>query len=977
MLKKFVSALVLALLLTSVFASTQSAQPLKANGTVYKTMEGSMNSSATPTQRSSDASIQSTVDWWPMFHHDPSHTGTSTSKAPTTNNTMWTYGMGWWGASSSPAVVGGLVYMGFGGELHCLKAATGELVWSSAIGDNEVSSPAVAGGLVYAGSRWSGWGNYVRCLNATTGAYVWGFATGAIVRSPPAVADGFVYVGCDDYNVYCLNSTSGALVWNFTTGSYVQSSPAVVDGFVYVGSDDGKVYCLNAVTGAFVWSSTTGGIVRSSPAVADGLVYVGSNDNKVYALDTHSNGAILRTYQTGGAVQSSPAVVGGVVYVGSNDGRVYAWNASTGEQKWSYPTGNSVQSSPAIAGGMVFIGSLDGNVYALNATTGILTWRYTTGGIVKSSPAVVSGAVYVGSSDGNLYAFRRQINVFRNSYREPAPMGIADYGVGPEGGYEYATNSFVGTVTVASLLTNSSLSHPDTGMSFQLNVNLEFSTSQGQYVYWIQDVAYIYTSWNWVEFFNNVWNSTAPRANMTTSGVSGNGEFANNSIGVRFYYCRPYTEGRSLPGNDMNLTYPTTIKLNVTSWVNSSSGKPMVSFAYDDGYGFVTYDVVTFNVVGLTSFSGFEVNGFNYNPSGSFCNAALILGGPSGGQQTTNIQSDVRLQLEYWNGHNYETVPNACNFGSDTAEKINNTLSEFSYYSENGTISARIQPGLGQLGELYDQSQTGVFNITSPLDSGTLYVTNASDPNATAWKIPFVNGEVTVTLYPGFYELQLYDQNGQLFDEGDFTVSAGQTLYLQAPFGPPFSHPIAGIVGITGYKLVFKETMRNTLGSPTIIDYYWSFSVDKWDCAQWVASGISGSSTPVSSYSIPALTTLDLPYYAYLLPMAGPNIVVWGDWLRINYTFHWTYSSTNYSTDYTAKLHVHPGDITGGAETFPYLGADGVCDISDAALIGIWWQQSVPPAPVNVDINSDSIIDISDAAIIGINWQKTWINTPP
>lgn len=55
-----------------------------------------------------------------------------------------------------------------------------------------------------------------------------------------------------------------------------------------------------------------------------------------------------------------------------------------------------------------------------------------------------------------------------------------------------------------------------------------------------------------------------------------------------------------------------------------------------------------------------------------------------------------------------------------------------------------------------------------------------------------------------------------------------------------------------------------------------------------------------------------------------------------------------------------PGDING----------NGAVDVSDAALLGFYWQKTVPPAPPNVDINDDGIINISDAAIIGANWHK-------
>jgi hypothetical protein len=361
-------------------------------------------------------------------------------------------------------------------------------------------------------------------------------------------------------------------------------------------------------------------------------------------------------------------------------------------------------------------------------------------------------------------------------------MGIADYGIGPSGPYEYATKSFVGTVTIASLLTNRS---SDYIVSFQLNVEFEFNTSHGQHVFWMQNTATVRTFGSILtleNFGSNVWNWSKFFAQIDPSGISGKGQFGTPQDPYGYVCTR---DGIFTP---FNRTTPITITLNVTSGV-SPSGEPTVSFAYDIGDGLITYDTITFtNVTGLTS-SSFKVTGFGLNPAGVFCNAALILGGFL---VTTDVLSDVQLQLEYWNGHNYQVVPNAYNFGTNTAETIDNVLCGFSHYPGNGKIFAEILPGAGQLGELYNQSQTGAIDIISPLASGTLYVTNASDPNATAWKIPFVSGEVTVTLYPGYYNLQLYNQYGKLFDQGNFTVSAGQALYLQTPLGPA-THNIAAI----------------------------------------------------------------------------------------------------------------------------------------------------------------------------------------
>jgi outer membrane protein assembly factor BamB len=274
------------------------------------------------------------VDWWPMFHHDLNHTGYSTSTAPNTNNTIWTY----------------------------------------TTGDEVISCPAVVDGRAYFGS----YDNKVYCLNASTGAHIWNYTTGGKV-SNVAVAGGKVYFGSYDDKVYCLDALTGAHIWNYTADDDPVSAPAVAGGKVYIGSWDKKVYCLNASTGAQIWNYTTGNSVGSSPAVAGGKVYTGSGDKKVYCLDA-STGAHIWNYTTGEIVGPSPAVAGGKVYVGSYDSKFYCLNASTGAQIWNYTTGGHVY-SPSVVGGKVYIGSMDGKVYAFAS----LVWSTDSAGDSKST----------------------------------------------------------------------------------------------------------------------------------------------------------------------------------------------------------------------------------------------------------------------------------------------------------------------------------------------------------------------------------------------------------------------------------------------------------------------------------------------------------------------------------------------------------------------------------------------------------------
>ncbi len=353
------------------------------------------------------AHAQASPSDWTEFHRDNMQRWNPYETVLGVNNVgnlqvKWELPLG--SASSSPAVVNGIVYVGSdGNNLYALNANTGATVWSYNFAGGVYSSPAVSNGVVYVG--WGDTSGALYALNASTGAKLWSFTTGFGVMSSPAVANGAVYFASD--SVYALDASTGDKLWSFATGT--GSSPAVANGVLYIGGGDGNVYALNASTGAKLWSYNTGYYLTSSPAVANGVLYIGGGDGNVYALNA-STGAKLWSYTTSNLVNSSPAVANGVVYIGSLDGDVYALNASTGAKLWSYTTGNDVQASPAVANGVVYVGSEDSSVYALNAATGTRLWKYVTEGPFDSSPAVVDGVLYVLngvylSGTGHIHAF--------------------------------------------------------------------------------------------------------------------------------------------------------------------------------------------------------------------------------------------------------------------------------------------------------------------------------------------------------------------------------------------------------------------------------------------------------------------------------------------------------------------------------------------------------------------------------------------
>jgi outer membrane protein assembly factor BamB len=344
---------------------------------------------------------RASTDWWSMFHHDPSHTGYSSSVAPNTNTVLWSFSTGA-EISGSPILVNDKVYVGsWDQKLYCLNATTGTKLWDYTTGLEVNSVPTVVEDKVYCGSN----DGKLYCLNADTGEKIWDYQCGADVVSSPAVVNGNVYFGSRDHKVYCLDATTGAWIWDYTTGMDIIPSPAVVDGKLYIGSWDNKVYCLDATTGTWIWEYATGDDMYSSPAVDDGKVFIGSQDQKLYCLDA-ATGAWIWDYTTGASIESSPAVIGGRVYVGSFDNKMYCFNESTGVKLWEYSAGDYFYSSPAIADGKLYASAFDNKFYCLNADTGALIWTYPTGSMNWASPAIAEGKMILASGNHKVYCFQ-------------------------------------------------------------------------------------------------------------------------------------------------------------------------------------------------------------------------------------------------------------------------------------------------------------------------------------------------------------------------------------------------------------------------------------------------------------------------------------------------------------------------------------------------------------------------------------------
>jgi hypothetical protein len=335
---------------------------------------------------------------WPMFQHDPQHTGRSPTTAPRRLGLDWDFPLA--GVPGSPAIgPDGTIYVPVGfpdtdtqGYLYAINP-DGTQKWRYTLspqpGDPDgttpmpaLTTPAVsANGTIY--------------LHTNAGA---SDPDDHIIAGPSdlfAIDDD----GTTEW-IYPINN-NGAVLSGFQL-----SSPAIGDdGTIYFGSKDTGFYALNA-DGSEKWIDTpTSSSITSSPAIGpDGTVYLYSFE--VIAFDADGMELWRTTAVDGNSGDKSPSVGG--------DGTIYACASSTpracravepdGDIDWSFPVSDSARSTPAIAAtGTIHFTAGTAGLFAVSSA-GSQQWNVSGIGFGAQRSPIVGGdgTVYVGRAAGGL-----------------------------------------------------------------------------------------------------------------------------------------------------------------------------------------------------------------------------------------------------------------------------------------------------------------------------------------------------------------------------------------------------------------------------------------------------------------------------------------------------------------------------------------------------------------------------------------------
>jgi len=348
--------------------------------------------------------------------------------------------------SASPAIVGGVVYLGTnGGSLYAIKAASGAVLWTYRALNGLKSNPLVYGGVVIVGVgnadsttiksrakvRVGSGSSGIVALDAGTGHKRWYFPLSGTGQPTAAIVDGLLIHHDGDSVVVALDPRTGRLLYRQNVravASMVGAVPVGDDLVVTTGIFPNRVIAIHRGTGGLAWawelSAANSGLGDCPPATDGQAVFCDylspvqhgppvdpgvTAREHVYALDAHTGKAQWDVALESGTVPSRnesaiPLLYRERLYVGSAVAPyLHAIDTKTGKVLWSREVHGAVKGGIVARNGIVYFGDLQGYLWALNATTGrVIGVRKTGTPFNVGSPVIVGGSLIIGSNTGRI-----------------------------------------------------------------------------------------------------------------------------------------------------------------------------------------------------------------------------------------------------------------------------------------------------------------------------------------------------------------------------------------------------------------------------------------------------------------------------------------------------------------------------------------------------------------------------------------------
>lgn len=315
-----------------------------------------------------------------------------------------------------PAVVDARVYAASAeGEISCLDAADGKLVWKIKAGTELTAGVGTDGKVLVV----VGVDGLILAFDAADGKPLWKAQASTEVLSTPALGSGVVVVRSMDNRIAAYDLASGTRRWFVQRTApplALRASPGILihDGIAFVALPAGRLLALAAQTGAPRWDAPIAeprgatelervADVSGMPALMGRDVCAATYQGRLACVDA-GNGSVRWARELSAAV--GPGLDQRYVFASDERGNLQAFSRDSGSSLWRN-TSLSWRglSSPVSFGRAVVVGDRQGYVHFFSREEGALLARVQTdGSAIRATPVVAGSTLIVQSQNGSLLA---------------------------------------------------------------------------------------------------------------------------------------------------------------------------------------------------------------------------------------------------------------------------------------------------------------------------------------------------------------------------------------------------------------------------------------------------------------------------------------------------------------------------------------------------------------------------------------------
>lgn len=374
--------------------------------------------------------------FWPQAGGYPSHTmgqlalGKDLKKA-------WSSSIGSGGGRrdpliTQPVVADGLIFtLDTDGDLTAFNITDGRKKWrASSIVKGEQKTGGIGGGLAYAGGKLFVTNGYkhLSCFNAATGNILWSTALPTPSQSAPTIMNEKVFVITIDNRMLVFSANDGTALWNYTgvaetTDLLGSVSPAADTTTVVLPQSSGDIFGLRTENGQVLWQDNLSAIshtgtlaslsdIRGQPVIDQGLVFAASYSGRMVALDEVSG---QRVWQKDIGSAEMPWSAGDNIFIISTDQQMVALTRKTGDIRWvtqlpRYKGGDKdkpvVWTGPVLAGGRLIAAGSGGDIVQVDPQNGNIIKTTELSSPVFIPPIVAANTLFILTLKGELVAYR-------------------------------------------------------------------------------------------------------------------------------------------------------------------------------------------------------------------------------------------------------------------------------------------------------------------------------------------------------------------------------------------------------------------------------------------------------------------------------------------------------------------------------------------------------------------------------------------